>query len=215
MNEEPQTSFWEKLRHVLRPHLLVAVLVAFLVGMGVSPLLTDTQGKVEAAYSSGVEEGQSTAEASYQSQLAEQEEEFSSQLSQQESDWKSQAQEEYNNGYSAGYDEGYKEGYAQGQSEAQEEISRLEEEIAAYEEEQSSVQASQSGGVYQGSSYTGESFLDYETEPPGGTVYWTPNGKSYHTSENCPTLSRSKTILSGTIDAAIYTGHGDPCDVCH
>ena len=48
MNEEPQTSFWEKLRHVLRPHLLVAVLVAFLVGMGVSPLLTDTQGKVEA-----------------------------------------------------------------------------------------------------------------------------------------------------------------------
>ena len=46
MNEEPQTSFWEKLRHVLRPHLLVAVLVAFLVGMGVSPLLTDTQGKV-------------------------------------------------------------------------------------------------------------------------------------------------------------------------
>lgn len=115
MNEEPQTSFWEKLRHVLRPHLLVAVLVAFLVGMGVSPLLTDTQGKVEAAYSSGVEEGQSTAEASYQSQLAEQEEEFSSQLSQQESDWESQAQEEYNNGYSAGYDEGYKEGYAQGQ----------------------------------------------------------------------------------------------------
>ena len=43
-------------------------------------------------------------------------------------------------------------------------------------------------------------------------VYWTPNGKSYHTTENCPTLSRSKTILSGTIDES---GKNDPCDKCH
>ena len=44
------------------------------------------------------------------------------------------------------------------------------------------------------------------------TVYWTPNGKSYHTTKNCPTLSRSKTILEGTIQES---GKYDPCDRCH
>lgn len=33
----------------------------------------------------------------------------------------------------------------------------------------------------------------------GSTVYWTPNGSVYHVSKNCSTLSRSKTIYSGTI----------------
>lgn len=44
------------------------------------------------------------------------------------------------------------------------------------------------------------------------TVYWTPNGKSYHTTKNCSTLSRSKTILDGTIQES---GKNDPCDRCH
>ena len=44
------------------------------------------------------------------------------------------------------------------------------------------------------------------------TVYWTPNGKSYHTTKDCSTLSRSKTILSGTI---AESGKSDPCDRCH
>lgn len=43
-------------------------------------------------------------------------------------------------------------------------------------------------------------------------VYWTPNGKSYHTTSNCSTLSRSKTILDGTIQES---GKYDPCDRCH
>lgn len=46
----------------------------------------------------------------------------------------------------------------------------------------------------------------------GGTVYWTPSGKSYHTTRGCSTLSRSKTILSGTISES---GKHDPCDRCH
>nr|DAW41352.1 MAG TPA: Protein of unknown function (DUF4236) [Bacteriophage sp.] len=46
-------------------------------------------------------------------------------------------------------------------------------------------------------------------------VYWTPNGKSYHTSSGCSTLSRSKTVLSGTLDEAIAAGKTDPCNVCH
>lgn len=54
-----------------------------------------------------------------------------------------------------------------------------------------------------------------QEEPVEEIVYWTPNGKSYHSTEGCRTLSRSKTILSGTVSEAIASGHGDPCDVCH
>ncbi|GLI50855.1 hypothetical protein TSYNTROOL_09410 [Tepidanaerobacter syntrophicus] len=43
------------------------------------------------------------------------------------------------------------------------------------------------------------------------TVYWTPNGKSYHYSKECSTLSRSKTILSGPLSKCPKS---DPCDVC-
>lgn len=43
-------------------------------------------------------------------------------------------------------------------------------------------------------------------------VYWTPNGKSYHTTKSCSTLSRSKTINSGTQS---QSGKNDPCDRCH
>lgn len=46
------------------------------------------------------------------------------------------------------------------------------------------------------------------------TVYFTSKGKSYHYSANCKTLSRSKTILSATLNEAINSGHADPCDVC-
>ena len=46
------------------------------------------------------------------------------------------------------------------------------------------------------------------------TVYWTPGGKSYHYSRNCPTLSRSKTINSGTLAEAEAAGKNDPCDKC-
>jgi len=42
-------------------------------------------------------------------------------------------------------------------------------------------------------------------------VYWTPKGKSYHYSKNCPTLSRSKTILEGPLSECPKS---DPCDRC-
>lgn len=35
-----------------------------------------------------------------------------------------------------------------------------------------------------------------------GTVYWTPSGSVYHTSRGCPTLSRSRTIKSGSVSAS-------------
>ena len=54
--------------------------------------------------------------------------------------------------------------------------------------------------------------VEPETEESGDIVYWTPKGKSYHTTKSCPTLSRSKTILSGT---QAESGKSDPCDKCH
>ncbi len=46
------------------------------------------------------------------------------------------------------------------------------------------------------------------------TVYWTPFGKSYHLDENCQTLTRSATLVSGTIDEAFEAKRFDPCDFC-
>lgn len=45
-----------------------------------------------------------------------------------------------------------------------------------------------------------------------GDVYWTPSGKSYHSSSGCSTLSRSKTILSGSL---AESGKSDACDKCN
>lgn len=44
------------------------------------------------------------------------------------------------------------------------------------------------------------------------TVYWTPNGEVYHSTANCRTLSRSKTIYSGTIEES---GKARGCKVCY
>lgn len=46
----------------------------------------------------------------------------------------------------------------------------------------------------------------------GGTVYWVASGEVYHSTPNCPTLSRSKNIYSGTI---AESGKPRPCKVCH
>jgi beta-lactamase superfamily II metal-dependent hydrolase len=50
-------------------------------------------------------------------------------------------------------------------------------------------------------------------EPAQGDriVYWTSGGKSYHYDKNCPTLKKSKNILSGKASECPKT---DPCDKC-
>lgn len=45
----------------------------------------------------------------------------------------------------------------------------------------------------------------------GRTVYWTPNGKVYHLSRSCSTLSKSRTVYSGTISES---GKSRACYVC-
>lgn len=64
-------------------------------------------------------------------------------------------------------------------------------------------------------SSTSESIDNTTVTPNDGSsdiVYWTPNGKSYHKNKNCSTLSRSKTILEGSVSES---GKLDACDVCN
>lgn len=46
------------------------------------------------------------------------------------------------------------------------------------------------------------------------TAYWTNGGKSYHFSESCPSLSRSKNINTGTLQDALNAGKKGPCNNC-
>ena len=60
----------------------------------------------------------------------------------------------------------------------------------------------------------------YETEeasfaePTEITVYWVKSGEVWHISEKCPSLSRSKSILSGTVDEAMASGKARVCKRC-
>lgn len=45
-----------------------------------------------------------------------------------------------------------------------------------------------------------------------GTVYWTPSGKVYHSTRNCPTLKRSRIIKSGSLSSCPKK---KPCKICH
>lgn len=48
----------------------------------------------------------------------------------------------------------------------------------------------------------------------GDTVYYTPKGKSYHSTKDCPTLSRSSVILDASLDTAARKPRADACDIC-
>lgn len=52
-------------------------------------------------------------------------------------------------------------------------------------------------------------------EPQSGAVYWTPGGEKYHSTQDCPSLARSNTILSGSISEAQAAGKSGPCKNCH
>ena len=58
-----------------------------------------------------------------------------------------------------------------------------------------------------GSGNTGSSAESNRT----GTVYWTPSGSVYHYSRSCPTLSRSRTVYSGSVSES---GKSRGCKVC-
>ncbi len=45
-------------------------------------------------------------------------------------------------------------------------------------------------------------------------VYWTEGGTVWHTKRECPSLSRSKKIISGTVDEAISADKERACKKC-
>lgn len=51
-----------------------------------------------------------------------------------------------------------------------------------------------------------------QTQPQSRTVYWVPNGKVYHSTASCSTLSRSNTIYSGSVSES---GKERGCKVCY
>ena len=46
------------------------------------------------------------------------------------------------------------------------------------------------------------------------TVYWSVTGKVRHKSRECPSLSRSKDISSGTVRDAVQSGKDRECQRC-
>lgn len=45
-------------------------------------------------------------------------------------------------------------------------------------------------------------------------VFWVPNGKVYHSTKSCDSLSRSKTIKSGSVEEAKAAGKSRGCKRC-
>lgn len=45
-------------------------------------------------------------------------------------------------------------------------------------------------------------------------VYWTPNGKSFHSTDKCIALRKAKVIASGPMAYAFSDGHRTPCSKC-
>lgn len=72
--------------------------------------------------------------------------------------------------------------------------------ITVYEKKGSSNSSRKSEGSGDSSGYLGS-----------GTVYWTPSGEVYHSTSECPTLSRSRTIYSGSVSES---GKSRKCKVC-
>lgn len=53
-----------------------------------------------------------------------------------------------------------------------------------------------------------------DTTVPGGEVYWVPSGKVWHIRIDCSSLSRSTTILSGSVADAQAAGKERVCKKC-
>ena len=45
------------------------------------------------------------------------------------------------------------------------------------------------------------------------TVYWTENGKTYHTNKDCPSLKRCKNIISGTLEESKKESKCSNCNI--
>lgn len=104
-------------------------------------------------------------------------------------------------------EEAQKQAELEAQQKAQEEAQK-QAELEAQQQAQEEAAAAQT----QQNTTTYSSDTSDSQENTGGTVYWTPNGEVYHSTKDCPSLGRSKTILSGSISES---GKSRPCKNCY
>lgn len=104
-------------------------------------------------------------------------------------------------------EEAQKQAEMEAQQKAQEEAQK-QAELEAQQQAQEEAAAAQT----QQNTTTYSSDTSDSQQNTGGTVYWTPNGKVYHSTKDCPSLGRSKTILSGSISES---GKSRPCKNCY
>lgn len=120
-------------------------------------------------------------------------------------------------------EEAQKEAELEAQQKAQEEAQKqaeLEAQQKAQEEaqKQAELEAQQQAQEEAAAAQTQQNTTTYSSDTSdsqqntGGTVYWTPNGEVYHSTKDCPSLGRSKTILSGSISES---GKSRPCKNCY
>ena len=120
-------------------------------------------------------------------------------------------------------EEAQKQAPQQAQQKAQEEAQKPAEKQAhkKYQEEaqkQAELEAQQQAQEEAAAAQTQQNTTTYSSDTSdsqqntGGTVYWTPNGEVYHSTKDCPSLGRSKTILSGSISES---GKSRPCKNCY
>ena len=104
-------------------------------------------------------------------------------------------------------EEAQKQAELEAQQKAQEEAQK-QAELEAQQQAQEEAAAAQT----QQNTTTYSSDTSDSQQNTGGTVYWTPNGEVYHSTKDCPSLGRSKTILSGSISES---GKSRPCINCY
>ena len=104
-------------------------------------------------------------------------------------------------------EEAQKQAELEAQQKAQEEAQK-QAELEAQQQDQEEAAAAQT----QQNTTTYSSDTSDSQQNTGGTVYWTPNGEVYHSTKDCPSLGRSKTILSGSISES---GKSRPCKNCY
>ena len=120
-------------------------------------------------------------------------------------------------------EEAQKQAELEAQQKAQEEAQKqaeLEAHQKAQDEtqKQAELEAQQQAQEEAAAAQTQQNTTTYSSDTSdsqqntGGTVYWTPNGEVYHSTKDCPSLGRSKTILSGSISES---GKSRPCKNCY
>lgn len=88
---------------------------------------------------------------------------------------------------------------------AQEEATQRQQAAQSHEQQKSTASA-------QNGSWNDDHTTNDRSKGQGSIVYWTENGKSYHSNPHCRSLARSKNIHSGPMSACPKS---DPCNICY